>query len=192
MRVTRRSLATLPLALLAMAALPTGAEAKCLERVGSPILPGHVLIVDGERVGEYAMDAQPDLPRSEEILMMEVTCLRAASAGSPNARQAATVVVTRKGAPRLMQQYLRDLVAAQEQYHSLAGEYAEELADLAFLENHIDIPLTMQANGAGWFAVATIHGSESTCQVAVGTAARDPRFQRARRATPGTPVCFRS
>ena len=192
MRVTRKSLSTLPLALLAMAALPTGAEAKCLERAGSPILPGYVLIVDGERIGEYAMDAQADMPPSDEILVMEVTCLRAESAPNPNARQAATVVITRRGAPRLLQSYLRDLVEAQKEFHSIAGAYAEDLEELSFLESHIAIPMAMEVGDGGWFAAATIPGSNSTCHVAVGSATRDPRFQRGPRTSGGKPVCYQT
>lgn len=190
MRIPRQALLTLPVALLAAAAMPSEAAAKCLERAGSPVLPGYVLIVDGERVGEYAMDATPEMPPSDEVLVVEVTCLRAAGE-NPEARQAATVVVTRKGASRLLSTYLRDLVAAEEKYRSMSGEYTADLKELAFFESHIQIPLEMEVGDMGWFAAATVPGSNTTCRVTVGTYARDPRFGSGPLSRSGRPFCTR-
>lgn len=191
MRIPRQALLTLPVALLAAAAMPSEAAAKCLERAGSPVLPGYVLIVDGDRVGEYAMDANPEMPPSEEILVLSVTCVRAAGDENPAARQAATVVVTKKGASRLLNSYLRDLVAAQEEYRSMTGEYTADLARVGFFDSHIEIPIEMEVGRMGWFAAATVPGSNTTCRVAVGTYARDARFGRGALNRSGKPLCRR-
>src|SRR5690606_6562740 len=124
--------------------------ANCLATGGSPVLPGHVLIVDGDRVGEYTSSPGAGLPPAEEILLRAETCVPAAASGGSDARQAATVVVTKKGASRLLNLYLRDLVAAQEEYRATVGEYTSDLEQLGFFEAHIEIPIEMEIGDMGW------------------------------------------
>lgn len=187
-----RGIGTATLALLAVAAIPSTAAAKCQATTMNPVLPGYALIVDGELRGEYATEEEATYPPSEQILTMEVACLRALRSPDPRARQSAVVVITRRGAPRVLKSYLSDLVEAQADYRERTGEYAADLADLDFLATHITVPMEMSVGEAGWWAVATVPGSNSTCQVAIGSAAREARFQRGPRARPGTPVCLRS
>lgn len=187
MRRIPRTFLGLSVALLALATAPLEAAAKCGPRTGSPVLPGYVFIVDGEVVGEFAMDEQPAYPPSEQVLALRVTCLRARGDADPRARQAAVVVVTKQGAEKMLTSYLDDLVAAQEKHRASTGEYARELADLDFFSSHIEIPLQMDVGDGGFAATATLKGSDAACRVAVGSRATDSRRQRAR----NTPVCWR-
>lgn len=182
-----KALLALSVAVLALAAAPLEAAAKCGPKVGSPLLPGYVLIVDGQLVGEFAMDEQPDYPPAEQILLIEMACLSARGAADPRARQAAVVVVTKRGAEKMLTSYLRDLVAAQEEHRSSMGKYARELADLDFFASRIVIPLEMDVGDGGFAATATLGGSDVACRVAVGSHATDSRLQRA----PGRPACWR-
>lgn len=187
-----RAIGTTVFALVAVAALPVDAAAKCQATAGEPLLPGYVLIVDGELKGEFEMGEQAAYPPSDEILRMETACLRATGSSDPSARQTALVIITKRGVPRVLKSYLGDLADAQAAYRARTGQYAADLADLDFLASHITVPMEMSVGEGGWWAVATVPGSNSTCHVAVGSATREARFQRGPRAAPGTPVCLSS
>lgn len=166
MRNTMRMLLPLCAAALVVAVAPTEALAKCVERIGHPVLPGFVFIVDGQIVGEYAMGDQPPYPPSEQILRLEVTCRLATGPGRSNAQQAAVVVVTKSGARTLLRSYLTDLVEAQRQHRARHGVYASSASELGFFESRVSLPLRIEVSGNAWSATATFEGSDIVCRVA--------------------------
>lgn len=153
-------------AALVSAAAPTNALAKCVERLGHPVLPGYLFIVDGEVVGEYAMGEEAPYPPSEEILVVEVTCRPA----DRSAQQAAVIVVTKSGARTFMQSYLRELVEAQRQHHADHGEYASTPEELDFFAARVDLPIQMEVAQDAWSATLALEGSDIICRVASGGA----------------------
>lgn len=187
MRPLAGGLLTVSFALLALAAAPTDAAAKCGATPGGTVLPGYVLIIDGELIGEFAMNEPIAYPPAEQIVHSGVVCLRARGAAEPNTRQAAVVVITKRGAQKVLTSYLRDLVAAQEDHRSSTGEYARGLSELDFLDSHIVLPLEMEVGDTGFAATASLAEAGVACRVALGEEAREPRAK----SESGDPVCSR-
>ena len=177
MRSLPRSILILSASVLASAAAPATAAAKCLESIGHPVLPGYVLVVDGKIVGEYAMNARAELPPAAEVAAVYVACIDAPQDGAPGARQVASIVVTHDGLPRALRTALEDLVRAQESYRERHGSYAPDLTTLGSSAVRT-VPIDMRVGSTGWSAVARIGSREPVCQVAVGEAAAEVR-QRA-------------
>jgi hypothetical protein len=177
MRSLSRVVLILSATVLAIAAAPASAAAKCLASIGHPVLPGYVLVVDGKIVREYAMNDRADLPPPEEVAALSVACIDAPRDGAPGARQVATVVVTHDGLPLALRRALTELVEAQESYRTKHGSYAPDLQALGSSATR-SVPIDMRVGSTGWSAVARIGSLEPVCQVAVGAAAADLR-QRA-------------
>lgn len=186
MPTSTRPCLLLSAALLAIAVTPGTSAAKCVESIGHPVRPGYVLIVDGELMGEYAMgmEADADRPEPEEIHAIRVTCIDAPRANG--ARQAAVMIVTKRGATRLLTSYLGDLVVEQEKYRARHGSFAPDLATLRFLESRYPVEIDMRVEPAGWTATARVEGLAPLCEVAVGSVGGGPREASAR------PRCGRS
>lgn len=197
MRNTMRMLLPLCAVVLVSLAAPTEALAKCVERIGHPVLPGFVFIVDGQVVGEYAMGEQPPYPPSEQILLLEVTCRPSTDPARSTAQQAAVVVVTKSGARTLLRSYLTDLVEAQRQHRARHGEYASTASELGFFESRVSLPMRIELSRNAWSATATFEGSDIVCTVAsrnAGTARTSLRAGAAPRlaSRPDIPRCSRT
>jgi hypothetical protein len=193
MRIHRRSILPLCVALLGIAAAPDVAAAKCAPSVGHPVLPGYLFILDGRVVGEYAMDQEPEhFPAAEDIHSIEVACVDNPQPDARGARQVAKIVVTRSGFADAARLALTQLVEAQTAYHEKHRRYASDLTALNVVGLGKYVPIHMAANETGFAAQISSDSRGVLCAVGLGSAreiAAPLRLSRAQ--LRGTPECRR-
>lgn len=170
MRNVARVVLALSMAALAGAAVPAAAAAKCRPTADRPLHPLHALMVDGTVTAEYAAGTAPTLPPTEDIVAVEIRC-REVVTERGTVMQNMISVVTRAGAPALMERYLAELVEAQRAHHARTGSWAPTLIALRFLDARAPVPIEMDVTDTGWSASTTMSGVQTTCSVAVGAGA---------------------
>lgn len=156
-------------------------------------LPGHITVVDGQIVRDYRGDG-PDaeessrvLPESEDIMSIEVRCLRVRSPEKESgwALRSAIIVLTKSGARKVAHAQLEELVEEQRLYLDRTGRYAASLTELRFTETRASLGIEMTLNDDGWSARVSFTDPRLACRVAVGSAATaDPDLR------PGIPICL--
>ena len=175
------------LLMLAVATLLPADPATSLLKCRNPLIPGHVTVVDDVVVQDSRSTGKPpgqiaDL-RQEDVIWVEVRCLRVRSDETADgwALRSAVVILTKRGAPKVMERQLAELVAEQRTYRARTGRYATSLAELAFLDSRTDIGIKLTVNGDSWSASTAVKGGDSSCRVADGADAGQPT---------GVPLCI--
>ncbi|HUF50763.1 MAG TPA: hypothetical protein VMN60_08020 [Longimicrobiales bacterium] len=177
----------LALALASLAAPPGGVPDafKCQKHT----VPGHIVVVDDVVVRDYRGDGpapileDSGMPDRDDILSIEVRCLavRPAEPGAAPVMRSAVIILTKSGAPRVMEAQLTELVEEQRLHRERTGRYAATLAELKFFDSRTELPIQLSVNDDGWSAAVRLASVPTACQVAVGAADSAVR--------PGVPLC---
>lgn len=155
-------------------------------------LPGHITVVDGEIVRDYrgtgpdTEEATRVMPESDDIMSVEVRCLRVRSAEVESgwALRSAIVVLTKSGAQKVALSQLAELVEEQRLHFERTGRYAASLTELKFTDTRASLGIELKVNEDGWWAAVSFKDPGFGCRVAVGSeAAADPDLR------PGVPLC---
>jgi hypothetical protein len=164
-----------PLAVIgvALAATPDSASAKCAPSMGT-VLPDVHYVLDEVVVDREALDA---LDRND-ILSVEVTCRDVTPEGARGrVLQNAIVMMSRSGAPALIESRLRDLVEAQHTHFAATGSYAATLEALEFPVSRYSHAIEISVSETGWSATSGSADVGTECRVAVGPAEGPPEVQ---------------
>ena len=154
-------------------------------------IPGYITVVDGKVVRDYRgaggdTAAVGTLPEREDILSLEVRCLRVRSTerASGWARRSAIIMVSKSGALKVAQDQLTELAEVQLLHAERTGGYATSLTELKFTDTRASLGIELKVSDDGWSASVSFKDPSFACRVAVGGAAvADPELR------PGVPVC---